>query len=79
MALIMDLFKNISSKWRLMRESGWQGDLTESLNGKRLEILGLGRLASRVARFGQALEINIAAWRNGMAIRVRNASNPSIC
>ncbi len=34
MALIMDLFKNISSECRLMREGGWQGEVTECLNGK---------------------------------------------
>ena len=66
MALIMDLFKKISSECRLMREGGWQGELTESLNGKRLGILGLGRLGSRVARFGQALEMDIVAWSQNL-------------
>ena len=66
MALIMDLFKNISSECRLMREGGWQGELTESLNGKRLGILGLGRLGSRVARFGQALEMDVVAWSQNL-------------
>ena len=66
MALIMDLFKNISSECRLMREGGWQGELTEGLNGKRLGILGLGRLGSRVARFGQALEMDVVAWSQNL-------------
>ena len=78
-ALIMDLFKNKSSECRSMREGGWQGELSESLNGKRLGIPGLGRPGSRVARFGQALEMDIAAWPNGRAKRVLNASNPSMC
>ncbi len=66
MALIMDLFKNISSECRLMREGGWQGDVAESLNGKTLGILGLGRLGSRVARFGQALEMDVVAWSQNL-------------
>ncbi len=66
MALIMDLFKNISSECRLMREGGWQGEVTESLNGKTLGILGLGRLGSRVARFGQALEMDVVAWSQNL-------------
>ena len=66
MALIMDLFKNISSESRLMREGGWQGELTEGLNGKRLGIVGLGRLGSRVARFGQALEMDVVAWSQNL-------------
>ena len=66
MALIMDLFKNISSECRLMREGGWQGEVTESLNGKTLGILGLGRLGSRVARFGRALEMDVVAWSQNL-------------
>ena len=66
MALIMDLFKNISSACRLMREGGWQGEVTESLNGKTLGILGLGRLGSRVARFGRALEMDVVAWSQNL-------------
>lgn len=65
-ALIMDLFKNISSECRLMREGGWQGELTEGLNGKRLGILGLGRLGGRIARFGQALEMDVVAWSQNL-------------
>ena len=66
MALIMDLFKKISSECRLMREGGWQGEVTESLNGKTLGILGLGRLGSRVARFGRALEMDVVAWSQNL-------------
>ena len=61
-ALILDLFKKVSKESRLMRVGGWQGEVAESLNGKTLGILGLGRLGSRVARFGQAVEMEVVAW-----------------
>ena len=65
-ALILDLFKKVSNESRLMREGGWQGAVAECLNGKTLGILGLGRLGSRVARFGQALEMDVVAWSQNL-------------
>ena len=65
-ALILDLFKKVSNESRLMREGGWQGAVAECLNGKTLGILGLGRLGCRVARFGQALEMDVVAWSQNL-------------
>ena len=65
-ALILDLFKKVSKESRLMRVGGWQGEVAESLNGKTLGILGLGRLGSRVARFGQAVEMEVVAWSQNL-------------
>ncbi len=65
-ALILDLFKKVSSESRLMREGGWQGGVAECLNGKTLGLLGLGRLGCRVARFGQALEMDVVAWSRNL-------------
>ena len=66
MALILDLFKKVSNESRLMREGGWQGAVAECLNGKTLGLLGLGRLGCRVARFGQALEMDVVAWSQNL-------------
>lgn len=66
MALILDLFKKISKEDRAMHEGGWQAHVAEGLNGKTLSILGLGRLGSRVARFGQALEMDVIAWSENL-------------
>jgi len=65
-AFIMDLSKKISLENRLMHEGGWQGVVGEALNGKTLGILGLGRLGSRVARFGAALEMEVIAWSENL-------------
>ena len=37
--------------------------ITESLAGKTLGVLGLGRLGKYVARYGQAFGMNVVAWR----------------
>ena len=45
-----------------MRDEGWQTVITESLAGKTLGILGLGRLGKYVARYGQAFDMKVIAW-----------------
>ena len=66
MALILDLTKKISRENRIMHEGGWQGVVAEGLNGKTLGLLGLGNLGERVARFGQALEMEVIAWSQNL-------------
>lgn len=65
-ALIMSLFKKISLEDRIMHDGGWQGDIPEGMNGKKLGILGLGKLGSRVARVGIALEMDVIAWSQNL-------------
>lgn len=65
-ALIMDLFKKVSKESPLMHAGGWQGTVSEGLNGKRLGVLGLGKLGKRVAKVGQALEMEVVAWSENL-------------
>ena len=65
-ALIMDLFKKISSENSSMHEGGWQANVSEGLNGKTLGILGLGKLGTRVAHFGKAMEMDVVAWSQNL-------------
>jgi phosphoglycerate dehydrogenase-like enzyme len=45
-----------------MRSGQWQTRLGESLAGKTLGVVGLGRLGQRVARVGQAFELTVISW-----------------
>ncbi len=65
-ALITDLYKKISKESRVMRDGGWQGYVSESLNGMTLGVLGLGKLGARVAKFGLAMEMNVIAWSENL-------------
>ncbi len=65
-ALITDLFKKISRENQAMHEGGWQACVSEGMNGKTLGILGLGKLGERVARFGQAMEMEVIAWSENL-------------
>lgn len=65
-ALIMDLYKKISGESQLMRNGGWQGHVSEGLNGKTLGVMGLGKLGARVAKFGLAMEMDVVAWSQNL-------------
>jgi phosphoglycerate dehydrogenase-like enzyme len=62
-ALVLALVKRIPQSEKAMRQGGWQETVvTESLAGKTLGVLGLGRLGKHVARYGQAFQMNVIAW-----------------
>jgi phosphoglycerate dehydrogenase-like enzyme len=62
-ALLLGLVKRIPQSQQAMRSGGWQETvITESLAGKTLGVLGLGRLGKYVARYGQAFDMDVIAW-----------------
>jgi phosphoglycerate dehydrogenase-like enzyme len=62
-ALVLALVKRIPQSQQAMRSGGWQETvITETLAGKTLGVLGLGRLGKYVARYGQAFGMTVTAW-----------------
>jgi phosphoglycerate dehydrogenase-like enzyme len=62
-ALILALVKRIPQADKAMRGGTWQETvITESLDGKTLGVVGLGRLGKHVARYGQAFGMKVIAW-----------------
>jgi phosphoglycerate dehydrogenase-like enzyme len=62
-ALVLALLKRIPQADKAMRSGGWQESvMTESLAGKTLGILGVGRLGRHVARYGVAFGMDVIAW-----------------
>ena len=66
LALIFALFKKIPFEHRTMQDGGWQGHVSEGMNGKTLGILGLGKLGSQVATVGLALDMDVIAWSENL-------------
>jgi len=61
--LIISCLRKIPFENAGLRRGGrWQNSVGGDLNGKRLGVIGLGRLGSRVARVGKAFEMNVLAW-----------------
>ncbi len=64
--LILALVKRIPAEERALRAGAWQTGLTEGLAGKRLGLLGLGKLGTQVARVGQAFGMDVVAWSQNL-------------
>ena len=66
MILIGNLARQIIPSAQAMQEGGWQVATGRDLRGARLGILGLGRLGSEVAKFGQAFGMDVVAWSQNL-------------
>lgn len=64
--LILALVKRIPAEDRAIRAGAWQTGLTEGLAGKRLGLVGLGKLGTQVARVGQAFGMEVVAWSQNL-------------
>ncbi len=65
--LILSLMRNIPQESALFRSGGkWQTTLGRELNGRNLGIIGLGKLGSRLAKFGQAFGMKVSAWSQNL-------------
>jgi phosphoglycerate dehydrogenase-like enzyme len=61
-ALILGLAKNLVVEHAAVRSGGWQQAVGGDLEGRRLGLLGLGRLGKRVAAVGLAFGMEVVAW-----------------
>lgn len=62
-ALILGLARQIVPEHNALRSNGpWQSSIGTDLYGKRLGLLGLGKIGSRVARIGLAFGMDVMAW-----------------
>ena len=79
--LILALFKKMPQAEKAMRAGGWQETvITQSLAGKTLGVLGLGRLGTYAAKYGLAFGMNVISWSPNLtderaaAVSVRRVS-----
>ena len=61
-ALMLAVMRHVPAGDRAIREGAWPQPLGYTLNGKRLGILGLGRIGREVARIAQAFGAEVLAW-----------------
>ncbi|MFJ8361603.1 D-2-hydroxyacid dehydrogenase family protein [Streptomyces sp. NPDC093984] len=66
-ALLLGLARGIVEENNALRHGGpWQSTVGADLHGRRLGLLGLGRIGSRVARVGLAFGMEVAAWSQNL-------------
>ncbi|MCD1126822.1 D-2-hydroxyacid dehydrogenase family protein [Jinshanibacter sp. LJY008] len=66
-ALILGLARHIVSENNAFRQNGaWQSTVGVTLNGKRLGLLGLGKIGGRVAQVAKAFGMEVSAWSSNL-------------
>lgn len=67
-ALLMACARDLAKADRLVRAGGWHDGIEQMvvLEGKRLGVLGLGKLGSRVAGYAKAFGMEVVAWSQNL-------------
>ncbi|MDP1751484.1 MAG: D-2-hydroxyacid dehydrogenase family protein [Reyranella sp.] len=67
-ALLMMCARDLAKGERLMRSGGWHDGIRQMnvLEGKRLGVIGLGKLGSRVAGYAKAFGMDVVAWSQNL-------------
>jgi len=65
-ALILGLARNIVPEHNAIRSGQWQSTIGADLYGKTLGVLGLGKLGSKIAKFGHAFGMDVTAWSQNL-------------
>ncbi|MFC8675655.1 D-2-hydroxyacid dehydrogenase family protein [Streptomyces griseorubiginosus] len=66
-ALLLGLARGIVQESNALRAQGpWQSTVGADLHGRRLALLGLGKIGSRVARIGLAFGMRVSAWSQNL-------------
>ena len=60
--LVLALTRHIAWEDRQLRQGYWQTRVADGLAGKTLGIMGLGRIGTIVAGYGQAFGMDVIAW-----------------
>lgn len=62
-ALLLGLARKLLRENEELRRNGpWQNTLGTDLHGKRLGVIGLGKIGTQVAKIGQAFGMEVSAW-----------------
>jgi phosphoglycerate dehydrogenase-like enzyme len=65
-ALILALFKRVSSEDRALRQGIWQQGLPTNLAGATLGLVGLGRLGAQMVAPARAFGMDVLAWSQNL-------------
>ncbi|TVY08824.1 D-2-hydroxyacid dehydrogenase family protein [Paenibacillus cremeus] len=65
-ALILGVARSIVQEHNAIRSGQWQSTIGTDLYGKTLGVLGLGKLGTKIAKFGQAFGMDVVAWSQNL-------------
>lgn len=64
--LIFGLMRHIPAELQNVRQNRWQQTVGREVSGRRLGVIGLGKLGSRVAKAGLAFGMKVSAWSQNL-------------
>ena len=71
-ALILGLLRNIKQEVDNMFQGYWQTTLGYELKGKRMGLIGLGKIGKQVAKVAQAFGMEVSAWSENLNLSEAN-------
>jgi len=82
--LMLATVRHIAQEDARMRAGAWQSSMGVLLAGRTLGLLGLGRIGTRLARYGHAFDMQVIAWsqnltaENAAAVGVRRVDQDEL-
>ena len=73
--LILGLLRNVKQEVDNMFQGYWQTTIGHELKGKRLGLIGLGKIGKQVAKVGQAFGMEVSAWSENLNLSEANKLN----
>ena len=70
--LILGLLRNVKQEVDNMFQGYWQTTIGYELKGKRLGVIGLGKIGTQVAKIGQAFGMEVSAWSENLNLSEAN-------
>ncbi len=71
-ALVLGLFRNIKQEIDNMFQGYWQTSIGFELKGKRMGLIGLGKIGKQVAKVAQAFGMEVSAWSENLNLAEAN-------
>ena len=65
-ALILGLLRNVKQEIDNMFQGYWQNTIGFELKGKRIGLIGLGKIGTQVAKVAKAFGMEVCAWSENL-------------
>jgi len=79
-ALILGLARHLVTENTALRQNGpWQSTLGAGLSGKRLGLLGLGKIGQKMAHIAQAFGMDVCAWSQNLTAERAAEHGVTLC
>tara|TARA_B110000914_G_C15446990_1_gene438961 strand:+ start:101 stop:1051 length:951 start_codon:yes stop_codon:yes gene_type:complete len=70
--LILGLYRNIKQEVDNMFQGYWQTSIGFELKGKRLGLIGLGKIGQQIAKVAKAFDMEVSAWSENLNLTTAN-------